>query len=703
MSALSIQPTFPIFTDIDGQPLEDGYIFIGAANLNPQTNPIVVYQNAALTTVAVQPIRTRGGYPVFSGTPGRLYVNSDYSIQVQNKNGSVVYSAPAATERYSEVVFNSNAEQVIYDPPFTGAVQTNVEEALARIVSVKDFGAVGDGVADDTQAIQDAIDSGELSIYIPAGTYKITSPLNVPTQQGSTAIHIHGAGKQQSILQASGTFKTIINIGDDVDQTIRGRYENFCVSGTGATVQHGIYGARVEEHTFFGIWAKGFTVAAISTGYGYVNNFIDCECSYNTGNGLELNVDLGLGGGNNACWVSGCLLFSNDGWGLKATSGYGIWVEGCTIEFNKAGGIYFRGISGFRISSYFEANATVGYRPTDPDYQIKSDIVLNGSGNDLSLSNAFPCNGGVIEGCNLMDGTAGRTSFVYNGGANNIVIVGCHSTDLNTTPLYAETYDTQYKGNTISVENCGSFSNLISILRPSSGQNNTSSTYITVDGPSATAGFQRLTYSDQNFAEQDFNVWSLISGGSATTFQRNTNAALAFGNKPVWEIASAAAGSSDNYGFTVPASSFAEYIGKLVWFGIWVYTDNVDAYAIPYCNQQSFNANPTSAGSWQFLAVTFPWPSSGDIVCGVYKSGSSTGTVSIASPILAPVGLNVQQALGTIESIDKDWYGSAAPTTGSWNRGDVVWYSAPSAGGPPGWMCTASGTPGTWRAMANLT
>jgi len=93
MSALSIQPTFPIFTDIDGQPLEDGYIFIGAANLNPQTNPIIVYQNAALTTVAVQPIRTRGGYPVFSGTPARFYVASDYSIQVLDSKGSVVYTS----------------------------------------------------------------------------------------------------------------------------------------------------------------------------------------------------------------------------------------------------------------------------------------------------------------------------------------------------------------------------------------------------------------------------------------------------------------------------------------------------------------------------------------------------------------------------------------------------------------------------------
>jgi hypothetical protein len=89
----SVSSPYPAFADIDGQPLEDGYIFIGAANLNPQANPIVVYQNAALTTVAVQPIRTRGGYPVFSGTPGRLFVGSDYSIQVLDSKGSVVYTS----------------------------------------------------------------------------------------------------------------------------------------------------------------------------------------------------------------------------------------------------------------------------------------------------------------------------------------------------------------------------------------------------------------------------------------------------------------------------------------------------------------------------------------------------------------------------------------------------------------------------------
>lgn len=106
MSALSIQPTYPIFTETDGQPLENGYIWIGAANLDPEGNPINVYWDAALTQLAAQPVRTEGGYPVNNGTPARLYVNSDYSIRVMNKNGSVVYSAPAATERYSAAVID---------------------------------------------------------------------------------------------------------------------------------------------------------------------------------------------------------------------------------------------------------------------------------------------------------------------------------------------------------------------------------------------------------------------------------------------------------------------------------------------------------------------------------------------------------------------------------------------------------------------
>jgi hypothetical protein len=47
-------------------------------------------------------------------------------------------------------------------------------------------------------------------------------------------------------------------------------------------------------------------------------------------------------------------------------------------------------------------------------------------------------------------------------------------------------------------------------------------------------------------------------------------------------------------------------------------------------------------------------------------------------------------------------FNSAAPTAGTWVRGDIVWKTSPSSGASPGWVCTAAGTPGTWTAMANL-
>jgi Pectate lyase superfamily protein len=45
---------------------------------------------------------------------------------------------------------------------------------------------------------------------------------------------------------------------------------------------------------------------------------------------------------------------------------------------------------------------------------------------------------------------------------------------------------------------------------------------------------------------------------------------------------------------------------------------------------------------------------------------------------------------------------TAAPTTGTWARGDVCWNGDAAVGAPVGWICTVAGTPGTWVALANL-
>ena len=52
----------------------------------------------------------------------------------------------------------------------TGAIQRTVENKLKDTVSVKDFGAVGDGVTNDTAAIQAALNASNV-VYVPNGTY----------------------------------------------------------------------------------------------------------------------------------------------------------------------------------------------------------------------------------------------------------------------------------------------------------------------------------------------------------------------------------------------------------------------------------------------------------------------------------------------------------------------------------------------------
>ena len=86
--------------------------------------------------------------------------------------------------RFQAIALNpsaTTADLVSYEPAGVGAQTTTVEAKLKESVSVKDFGAVGDGVTDDTAAIQGAIDfansEGGKRVWFPSATYRISAAL----------------------------------------------------------------------------------------------------------------------------------------------------------------------------------------------------------------------------------------------------------------------------------------------------------------------------------------------------------------------------------------------------------------------------------------------------------------------------------------------------------------------------------------------
>lgn len=82
-------------------------------------------------------------------------------------------------------------------------------------VSVTLFGALGDGITDDTAAIQLAIDkavsSGVRSVYLPAGTYLVSSTNGSGALQISSALTIYGDGPSTIIKLKSGSTGFVVH------------------------------------------------------------------------------------------------------------------------------------------------------------------------------------------------------------------------------------------------------------------------------------------------------------------------------------------------------------------------------------------------------------------------------------------------------------------------------------------------------------
>jgi len=296
MAALSVQVPYPVFYDRDGQPLDNGNIYIGIANLDPTTNPLQVYYDEALTITASQPLKTSNGYVYRNGTPAQLYVNAtNFSIAVKNSNNTLVYNFPDGTGLgvgANSIAFTGfkgqvgtladlgdadGSDWIGYTPTGSGSVARSAQDKMRDSVSVKDFGAVGDGVTDDTTAIQAAINAnpGKI-IFVPKGSYKFsqltissngTTLMGEAMLGGTTFIPTQTTGNDFVFNGCQHSQIQNINFRPTVKKT-----GGYCVYFTGNAYKCKAVNVRVDYAY------NGFAIYN-----GTENEIIDCQCRYMLG------------------------------------------------------------------------------------------------------------------------------------------------------------------------------------------------------------------------------------------------------------------------------------------------------------------------------------------------------------------------------------------------------------------------------------
>lgn len=243
MASQAIENPLPTFTGLDGLPLSDGYVYFGQPDLNPIEHPVSVYFDADLTIPAQQPIRTNAGYLWRNGAPTNVWVNGTYSTLAQDSQRRQVYYSPEWTA--------ASSENISFIQAGVGAVIRSAQSKMREIFSVKDFGAVGDGVTDDTAAITAAITAlyaaGGGTLYFPPGNYLVSSVAF--NWSAAVTIDFVGAGQRASFITSNGSASPVLDLSVDIGVLdVYSCISNLSIVGSG-NAQHGVQATRLASFT----------------------------------------------------------------------------------------------------------------------------------------------------------------------------------------------------------------------------------------------------------------------------------------------------------------------------------------------------------------------------------------------------------------------------------------------------------------------
>lgn len=696
------------FFDNSGDPLSGGKIFTYAAGT---TTPQSSYTSSSGATPHSNPIILDAAGRVPSG---EIWLTNGSSYKFLIKTSADVQIGSYDNINGINSSFATDAEQVGYTPPFTGGALTNVELKLAQTVSVKDFGAVGNGVADDTAAIQAALTyagTQKCAVYVPAtpNGYVITAAL---TMAANTTIF--GDGYGSLINQVTANLNAINTANMCTVSGLRvkvadGTNTAFCVCVSAVSVKNvtiennylepgdlggcGVYISSVQQSTvrnnriYGGKWSSGASYAASASDI-ILYSFSASErhiiegnyCLSNNSQGMFIDA-LGYDGdiivSNNICVTLDPTTCTPAGaWSLVATGG--VRRHGIVIGYNSSSvsgprcvingnlcrntrwtGIYKQGVSAGAVSITNNLCDLNGYDTTST---LSGGIYVIQSGYEF-------VNGNTV------------TNF-----QNTTSATGGITVNATTTPTVPSTISNNFirgslgRGITASTNTA-----LLQISKNTLVSNANSDLEILCNAGLATIGGHNIE-NNRIFRTSGTSISGIVIDpqSSTRTFTVKNNTLRGNDNTTV---------AAQNAGvYLTQASSTIQLLNNNIvnfYYGVYSTAYYTGGRMINVLYERNVIEN---------CAVGFAVSATSAVQTVPLVDNRFVNTATLTSAPLGFVAGRVVQRIGDLLL----WQTTAAPTLGTWAVGDRSMNSTPAVGQPKSWVCTVAGAPGTWVSEGNL-
>jgi hypothetical protein len=349
------------FFDNNGVPLAGGLIYTYTAGT---TTPATTYTSSTGLIAHANPIVldaagriATGEVWLTTGVDYKFLVKTSANVQLGSYDN--IPSINDFTSIYADLSNNSNPalgdaligfRQSNSAGNLSNAVGRTVHQKLQETISVQDFGAVGDGVTDDSPAFQaaadylDSVSGGRL--YIPSGSYLLNSTVNF----AFSSILVYGA--------TMGSKTTIINGSSNSPAFLFGDRTNTYGS---VTIRDLTFGAKSGITPVYNCCAIEFSKLLEVT----IDNILISNFPASLYNALIIEDCLNLYGSNvrvnnclsDAVRIKGCTDTNFTSSRSDNNTGVGWYFENC-------GGIYFESVTAFGNSTayYLGPGSGIGNR-----------------------------------------------------------------------------------------------------------------------------------------------------------------------------------------------------------------------------------------------------------------------------------------------------------------------------------------------------